>query len=149
MHQGDIWIESDVEKGSTFIFAIPLKKPVESRKANEIGLEDIIIEFEMNKAEALSIIGCSEDLQEEIELPEIYPPEKKNAEHGLVLVVDDDKNSNELLSTIFKETGYSVASLYGGKNVLNVAKRLKPSIIVLDVSPGGHQWMACFEAAQK
>ena len=51
----------------------------------------------------------------------------------LVLVVDDDKNSNELLSTILKETGYSVASLYCGKNVLNVAKRLKPSIIVLDV----------------
>ena len=72
-------------------------------------------------------------MQEKIELPEIYPPENKNAEHGLVLVVDDDKNSNELFSTIFKETGYSVASLYGGKNVLNVAKRLKPFIIVLDV----------------
>jgi len=133
MHQGDIWIESDVEKGSIFIFAILLKKPVESRKANEIGLEDIILEFEMNKAEALSILGCGEDLQEEIELPEIYTPEKKNEEHGLVLVVDDDKNSNELLSTILKETGYSVASLYCGENILNVAKRLKPSIIVLDV----------------
>ena len=133
MHQGDIWIESDVEKGSTFIFAIPLKKPIESKKANEIGLEDIIIEFEMNKAEALSVIGCSEDLQEEIELPEIYTPGKKNSEYGLVLVVDDDKNSNELLSTILKETGYSVASLYCGKNVLNVAKILKPDIIVLDV----------------
>src|ERR1035437_2060631 len=133
MHQGNIWIESDVEKGSIFIFTIPLKKPVDPRKANEIGLEDIIIEFEMNKAEALSIIGCSEDLQEEIELPEIYTPEKKNEEHGLVLVVDDDRNSNELLSTILKETGYSVASLYCAKNVLNVAKRLKPSIIILDV----------------
>ena len=46
-------------------------------KASEVGLEDILIEFEMNKAEALSVKEYIEDLQDEIalqdeiELPEI------------------------------------------------------------------------------
>jgi CheY-like chemotaxis protein len=100
------------------------------------------MEFEMNKAEALSVKGCIEDLQEEIELPEIYPPEKKDAKQGLVLVVDDDKNSNELLSIVLREAGYSVASLYSGKNVLKVAKKLKPDIITLDVFlPDTNGWL--------
>ena len=134
--------------------AVPLnlqflsERPVESRKANEVGLEDIIIEFEMNKTEALSVKEYIEDLQDEIalqdeiELPEIFPPEKVDSKQGLVLVVDDDKNSNELLSIVLREAGYSVASLYSGKNVLNVAKKLKPEIITLDVFlPDTNGWL--------
>jgi len=148
LHQGDIWVESDSGKGSTFKFAIPLKRPVESRKASEVGLEDILIEFEMNKTEALSVKEYIEDLQDEIalqdeiELPEICPPEKVDSKQGLVLVVDDDKNSNELLSIVLREAGYSVASLYSGKNVLNVIKKLKPEIITLDVFlPDTNGWL--------
>ena len=63
-------------------------------------------------------------------------------EQGLVLVVDDDKNSNELLSIVLREAGYSVASLYSGKNVLKVAKKLKPEIITLDVFlPDTNGWL--------
>ena len=39
------------------------------------------MEFEMNKAEALSVKEYIEDLQEEIELPEIYPPGKGRCEN--------------------------------------------------------------------
>ncbi len=142
LHQGDIWVESDIGKGSTFILAIPLRKPAESRKDNGAGLEDIIIEFEMNKIEALSVKECIEDSQEEIELPEIYPPEKVDSKQGLVLVVDDDKNSNELLSIVLREAGFSVASLYSGINLLKVSKKLKPDIITLDILlPETNGWL--------
>jgi hypothetical protein len=76
LHQGDIWIESDPGNGSNFTFAVPLRKPLELRKASEIGLKDIIIEFERNKAAAPSVKENIENLQEEIKSPEIYLPDK-------------------------------------------------------------------------
>jgi len=142
LHQGDIWVESDLGKGSNFTFAIPLRKPLELRKASEMGLEDIIIEFEMNKAAALSVKENTESFQDEIELPEVQLPEKADPNQELVLVVDDDKNSSELLSVILREGGYSVAVLYSGKSVLKVAKSLKPDIITLDVFlPDTNGWL--------
>ncbi len=142
LHQGDIWVESDPGKGSNFTFAVPLRKPLELRKASEMGLEDVIIEFEMNKAAALSVKENADSLQGEIELPEIQLPEKVGPKQELVLVVDDDKNSSEILSVILKEAGYSVTALYSGKSVLKVAKSLKPDIITLDVFlPDTNGWL--------
>lgn len=142
LHQGDVWVESDPGKGSNFTFALPLRKPLELRKASEIGLEDVIIEFEMSKAAALSVKENIEDLQEEIELPEICLPEKGDTKQELILIVDDDKSSSELLSVILKDAGYSIALLYSGKRVLEVAKSLKPDIITLDVFlPDTNGWL--------
>jgi len=39
LHQGDIWVDSEPGKGSNFTFAIPLRKPLELRKAKEMELE--------------------------------------------------------------------------------------------------------------
>ncbi|MFY9200511.1 MAG: response regulator [Methanosarcina flavescens] len=87
----------------------------------------------MSKAAALSVKESAEDLQEELEMPEVYLPREEDSKQELVLVVEDDKSSNKLLSVIIKDAGYSVATLYSGKNVLRVAKNLKPDIITLDV----------------
>lgn len=142
LHQGDIWVESEPGKGSNFTFAIPLRKPLELRKAKEIELEDVMIEFEMSKAAALSVKKSMEDLQEELEMPEVHLPREGDSKQELILVVEDDKSSSELLSVILKDEGYSVAALYSGKNVLKVAKNLKPDIITLDVFlPDTNGWL--------
>ena len=142
LHKGDIWVESELGKGSNFTFVIPLRKPLDLRSVNEAELEDVIIEFEMNKAAALSVKENVEKLHEEIELPEIHLPEKGNTKEELILVVDDDKSSSELLSIILKDAGYNVALLHSGKNVLKAAKSLKPDIITLDVFlPDTNGWL--------
>lgn len=142
LHQGDIWVESELGKGSNFTFVIPLRKPLDLRNASEVELEDVIIEFEMNKAAALSVKENVEVSHEDIELPEIHLPEKGNTKQELILVVDDDKSSSELLSIILKDAGYNVALLHSGKSVLKAAKSLKPDIITLDVFlPDTNGWL--------
>ncbi|MGB9929292.1 MAG: response regulator [Methanosarcina sp.] len=133
LHEGDIWVESDIEKGSTFTFAIPLIKPPETKKGKDAKLDSVILEFELNKAEALSVKESVEHPREIGQLPEIHYSEKEDAKQELVLIVEDDKNSSDLLSIVLRDAGYSVALLSNGRNVSEVVKKLKPGIITLDV----------------
>lgn len=40
MHEGNIWVESEVDKGSTFIFELPMKKLVNRDEAGELVAEN-------------------------------------------------------------------------------------------------------------
>ncbi len=142
LHHGEIWVESTVEKGSTFTISIPLRKSVNPEKGDEIELEDVILNFEKNKVETLPLKDLNEGPQSNTELSGVYPPEKANETKGIVLVVDEEKNANELLSIVLREAGYNVASLSNGNNVLETVKRLKPDIVTLDVClPDINGWL--------
>ena len=165
LHQGVIRVESELDKGSTFTFSIPVKKPGGNRKPGNLELEEVILEFEMNKRAALSVresvkesveVSVGESVKEsvkesvnesgkasghDVKLPEILYPESED-EGELVLVVDDDKNSNELLTLVLGDSGYRVASVYLGRDVLPIAKKLNPDIITLDVFlPDTNGWL--------
>lgn len=51
----------------------------------------------------------------------------------LVLVVDDDRSTNELLAQYLLEGGYSVVQAYHGKQALQLAQELSPHAITLDI----------------
>ena len=50
-----------------------------------------------------------------------------------IMVVDDEKRLVSLVESYLSQEGYRVVSAYNGKEALNVARREKPDLIVLDV----------------
>lgn len=58
-----------------------------------------------------------------------------------ILVIDDDQNSRDLLQRTLEADGHSVATASGGEEGLDLARRLQPSLITLDVMmPGLDGW---------
>ena len=58
-----------------------------------------------------------------------------------ILVIDDDQNSRDLLQRTLEADGHSVATASGGEEGLDLARRLQPLLITLDVMmPGLDGW---------
>ncbi|WP_269851538.1 response regulator [Methanosarcina horonobensis] len=58
-----------------------------------------------------------------------------------MLIVEDDEMARELLTITLSEAGYRVASASSGKEALLLARKLKPSVITLDIMlPGISGW---------
>jgi DNA-binding response OmpR family regulator len=56
---------------------------------------------------------------------------------GLVLVVDDDRDFLEIATRILQQAGYSTVGAATGVDALEVARRERPQLVVLDVRLGG------------
>jgi len=61
------------------------------------------------------------------------PSEEERTQAGLVLVVDDDPASRELLSRFVVRDGFAVRCAHDGEEGLRLAKQLRPTAILLDV----------------
>ena len=70
----------------------------------------------------------------------------KEGKHDLkrILVVDDEPNINDLISTSLKFSGFDVRSAMNGAEALTVAEEFKPHALVLDVMmPGMNGFEVC------
>lgn len=66
------------------------------------------------------------------------------------MVVDDDRNINELLRLYLEKEGYSVASTYDGVDAVKKFEDHKPDLVLLDVMlPGMDGWQVCREIRKK
>ena len=63
--------------------------------------------------------------------------DKVLARKGLILAVDDDRDILALLRHSLTQHGYSVRALRHGEHVLDLARRLHPSLILLDLRMPG------------
>jgi len=55
------------------------------------------------------------------------------ASSSSILVVDDDRDLVNLVARILEEKGYLVAKAYDGNSALELAKKISPVLILLDI----------------
>jgi len=71
---------------------------------------------------------------------------KLKPERALILVVDDNEDNREIYATGLRYAGYDVEIACDGAEALEVARRTRPAIILLDLGmPGMDGWDAIKE----
>jgi CheY-like chemotaxis protein/nitrogen-specific signal transduction histidine kinase len=87
----------------------------------------------------LPALVITEKLTQEADIKDGKP--LSSEAHGIVLVIDDDIITRELLKSYLSKLGYAVAVAADGETGFKMAKKLRPDTILLDVKmPGMDGW---------
>lgn len=107
LHSGSIWVESEWGEGTTVYFDIPMMVDGMSEQMTQAGM-------------LLDALKREHAIRESGEKP-------------LALIVEDSPQAGELLRLHIESAGYRVEIASNGADAVEMAKRLRPSVITLDL----------------
>jgi len=104
---GDINVESEIDVGTTFTVLLPAQ---------------------LDATEDEYVMDMPQNVKEQLETVEAG---------GVVLVIDDDSNVRELITRTLQRDGFTVETAENGQRGIELARRILPDIITLDVMMEG------------
>jgi signal transduction histidine kinase/DNA-binding response OmpR family regulator/streptogramin lyase len=115
LHHGEIHVESEPEKGSTFQIAIPISGLIDYSQGNAHGMPEIL---------------------ENSEIPNESQSQKSNKQNKLeaplLLVVDDNEDFRHFTESLFSDT-YRLAFAQDGEEAWGITIDQLPDIVLCDV----------------
>lgn len=121
---GNIFLESELNKGSKFLLVMPINPVTDERELETIRA------FEVNNICAVSDESKNESIQQE---DETIIPKFPKVKEKKILIIEDDRTFAQILSDLAEEKGYIVTKAYTGKEGIEKAKSDKPNGIILDI----------------
>jgi PAS domain S-box-containing protein len=120
LHGGSIWVESEWGKGTTVSFKIPMVVDATSEQLMQAGMLLDTLRRENWR--------------------------KEDGEKPLALVIEDSPQAAELLRLYIESASYRVEIARNGSDAVDMAKRLHPHVITLDLMlPGKDGWQVMKE----
>ncbi|MCX6144618.1 MAG: response regulator [Ignavibacteriales bacterium] len=120
---GDLAVESELGKGSTFTLTVPSKLPTRLTE----------MQASTQMPVPMPQVVRSEPSRPQLPIPASIPQPLRTGQQVQILSIDDDPDVIEILRKYLVPEGYSLIGALSGDEGLELALRTKPDLITLDI----------------